>query len=92
MIGANDPSTADCLGILLDEQAIRLRALATRMADSVARARLDGAPTPEWSGLAREARDRLAGLIRLETGRALIALDRAVAESRQGATTLAIRG
>lgn len=89
---SNDLAAADCLETLLEEQAVRLRALAQRMAVCLGRARVDGVAPSDWAGPARNARDELTVRIRRELALALDALEQAAVQSRHGASTLAGRG
>lgn len=86
-----EPSTAECLRVLLDEQVWRLRALAATIAGA-ARHRMPELPPEDWSGPARAAYDELVHRVRAEVEEALSCLADASADSIRASATLESRG
>lgn len=86
-----DPSTAECLRMLLDDQAGRLRVLASMVAGS-ARHRMPDLPPADWSGPARAGYDGVVRRLRAELEDALGCLQEAAEQSVQAAATLENRG
>ncbi len=86
-----EPSTAECLRQLLDEQALRLRSLAAVIAGT-ARYRVPQLPPEDWSGPARAAYDELVHRVRSEVEEALSSLAEASDHSIRAAATLESRG
>ncbi len=86
-----DPSTADCLRMLLDDQTMRLREVAAAIAGA-ARHRMPDLPPTDWSGPARSAYDGLVERLRSELGDILRQLEEAAAHSARAAATLESRG
>ncbi len=86
-----DLSTAECLRILLDEQAARLRVLVSLIAGS-ARHRMPDLPPEDWSGPARAAYDAVVARLRAELDETLRNLQDAAQQSARAAATLESRG
>jgi hypothetical protein len=86
-----DPSTTESLRMLLDDQAARLRLLASMVAGS-ARHRMPDLPPPDWSGRARAAYDAVVERLRAELDDALRSLQDAAEQSARAAATLETRG
>lgn len=86
----DDPSTSECLRILLEEQSRKLRLAALRvetLCDSGAQAMQAG----RWSGLARMAHDGLAQNMLANLASARHAMKIAAEESARAVATLADR-
>ncbi|GAA3729664.1 hypothetical protein GCM10022239_02900 [Leifsonia bigeumensis] len=86
-----EPSTAECLRLLLDEQAWRLRSLAAIVADA-ARHRMPELPPADWDGPARAAYDELVERVRIGIEEARSCLAEASAHSTRASATLESRG
>lgn len=86
-----DPSTTECLRILLEEQAARLRVIVSLIAGS-ARHRIPELAPVDWSGPARFAYDGIVDRVRAELGDALRNLEDAAEQSARAAATLENRG
>jgi hypothetical protein len=86
-----DPSTAECLRMLLEDQAARLRMIASLVAGS-ARHRMPHLPPADWSGPARTAYDGVAERLSAELEDALRCLQEAAEQSARAAGTLESRG
>lgn len=86
-----DPSSAECLRMLLDDQAARLRMIASRVAGA-ARHRIPDLPPEDWRGPARAAYDGAVERLRADLGEALRCLQDAAEQSVRAATTLEHRG
>lgn len=89
-VDLTDPSAASCLRILLDAQADRLGVVVRRIAD-VMSSDVAAVPPEEWTGLARDAHDELVRRLTAQLELARSSLERAEAESRHAAATLAGR-
>lgn len=85
-----EPSTAECLRLLLEEQAWRLRDLAAAIA-RVAGHRMPELPPQDWSGPARLAYDELVLRVRSDVEEATSCLADAAAQSIRAAATLESR-
>lgn len=87
---AYDPSTSECLRILLEEQHRRLRSAAQTIASLHRTGMRETQPT-HWSGLARISHDDLAQRMMANLAAARHALDCAADESARAVATLATR-
>ena len=86
-----DPTTAECLRMLLDDQAARLRVLASIVAGS-ARHRMPTLPPSDWSGPARAGYDGVVERLRAELDEALRYLQEAAEQSARAVATLESHG
>ncbi len=86
-----DLSTTECLRMMLEEQAARLRVLVSLIAGS-ARHRMPDLPPEDWGGPARSAYDRIVERLRAELDEVLRCLQDAAEQSARAAATLESRG
>lgn len=83
-----DPSSAECLRILLERQSRQLQLLTSRI-DTVYVAGHQALHPTHWSGIARHAHDVVAENFLNQLTAARHALDNAAAESSRAVTSLA---
>lgn len=86
----SDPSAAECLRTLLDEQARKLRSTAQHI-ESLCRTGTQVVQPVRWTGLARNAHDDLAQHLLSNLAAAGNAAHHAAEESARAAATLAGR-
>lgn len=86
----NDPSAAECLRVLLDDQCRKLRIAEGRIM-SIHSSSVRAMQPAQWSGPARLAHDHLADLMLANLTRARIAMSHAADESARAVATLAGR-
>lgn len=91
LVGLAEPSTTVVLCRLLEEQAVRVHALAERVA-ALRRHRMPALPPDDWHGPARVAYDELVRGVDREITRVERALEEARVESLRAAATLQGRG
>lgn len=83
----SDPSAAECLKTLLENQARRLRALAARIDDIDTRSRRAVNPLT-WAGSARRAHDSIVHTFLTELGMARHSLELGAEESLRAVASL----
>lgn len=86
-----DPSSAECLRMLLEDQAARLRVIASQVAGA-ARHRSSDLPPGDWRGPARASYDGAVERLRAELADALRNLQDASEQSVRAAATLERHG
>lgn len=86
----DDPSTNECLRILLEEQARKLRLVALRV-ETLCNSGAHTTQAGQWSGLARIAHDGLAQNMLANLASARNAINSAAEESARAVATVAGR-